>query len=87
MQLQNHTAVSDGHVVLVFLYESSVISARKSCRDQVIMVSNCGVSMQAFGKRSVTIRYAFLKVQFGIRKKDGMPRGETGCQNMIRNLV
>ena len=87
MQLHNHIAVSDGHIVLVLLYKSSVISARTFCRDQVIMVSNCGVSMQAFGKRSVTIRYAFLKVQFGIRKKDGMPRGETECQNLIRNLV
>lgn len=75
MQLQNHIAVSDGHGALVFLYESSVISARKLCRDQVIMVSNCGISMQAFGKRSVTIRYAFLKSSIWHQKEGWYAKG------------
>lgn len=75
----------------VFLCESSVMSARKSRRDQVIM-SRCvmarklGVSVQAVGKRSVTRRHTFLKVKFGIRMKDEMPREET-AKMMMRSLV
>ena len=45
--------------VQVFLCESSVMSARKSCRDQVVklkcvMVRNYDASVQAVGKKGVS---------------------------------
>lgn len=50
------------------------------------MARKLGVSVQAVGKRSVTRRHTFLKVKFGIRMKDEMPREET-AKMMMRSLV
>lgn len=49
------------------------------------MARKLGVSVQAVGKRSVTRRHTFLKVKFGIRMKDEMPREET-AKMMRRSL-